>query len=80
MDIDEKDTVTLKGSYAEFQGNAEIKNATLVSVKKYVEPVDPTTGINNVIRSGNATKVLRQGQLIIIRDDKEYNAVGKRVK
>lgn len=80
MDIDEKDTVTLKGSYAEYQGNAEIKNATLVSVKKYVEPVDPTTGINNVIRSGNATKVLRQGQLIIIRDDKEYNAVGKRVK
>lgn len=80
MDIDEKDTVTLKGSYAEFQGNAEIKNATLVSVKKYVEPVDPTTGIDNVIRSGNATKVLRQGQLIIIRDDKEYNAVGKRVK
>ena len=80
MDIDEKDTVTLKGSYAEYQGNAEIKNATLVSVKKYVEPVDPTTGINNVIRSGNATKVLREGQVIILRDEKEYNLLGGRVK
>ena len=80
MDIDEKDTVTLKGSYAEYQGNAEIKNATLVSVKKYVEPVDPTTGINNVIRSGNATKVLREGQVIILREEKEYNLLGRRVK
>ena len=80
MNIDEKDTVTLKGSYAEYQGNAEIKNATLVSVKKYVEPVDPTTGINNVIRSGNATKVLREGQVIILRDEKEYNLLGGRVK
>ncbi len=80
MDIDEKDTVTLKGSYAEYQGNAEIKNATLVSVKKYVEPVDPTTGINNVIRSGNATKVLREGQVIILREEKEYNLLGGRVK
>lgn len=80
LNVAEKDTVTLKGSYSEFNGKAQIKDALFVSVKKYVEPGGPSTAIDAVMKQGQATKVLRQGQLIIIRDDKEYNAVGKRVK
>ena len=80
LNVAEKDTVTLKGSYSEFNNKAQIKDALFVSVKKYVEPVGPSTAIDAVMKQGQATKVLRQGQLIIIRDDKEYNAVGKRVK
>ncbi len=80
LNVAEKDTVTLKGSYSEHNNKAQIKDALFVSVKKYVEPVGPSTAIDAVMKQGQATKVLRQGQLIIIRDDKEYNAVGKRVK
>ena len=79
MDIEEKDTVTLKGSYDEYKGTPQIKNATLVEVKKYVEPVDPTA-IDAVRANKQATKVLRNGQIIIIREDKEYNLVGKQIK
>lgn len=79
MDIEEKDTVTLKGSYDEYKGTPQIKNATLVEVKKYVEPVDPTA-IEAVSIKGRATKVLRQGQLIIIREEKEYDVVGRQLK
>lgn len=79
MDIEEKDTVTLKGSYDEYKGTPQIKNATLVEVKKYVEPVDPTA-IDAVRANKQATKVLREGQVIIIREEKEYDVVGRRVK
>jgi uncharacterized protein YjdB len=80
LNVAEKDTVTLKGSYSEHNNKEQIKDALFVSVKKYVEPVGPSTAIDAAMKQGQATKVLRQGQLIIIRDDKEYNAVGKRVK
>ena len=79
MDIEEKDTVTLKGSYDEYKGAPQIKNATLVEVKKYVEPETPTT-IDAVRANKQATKVLREGQIIIIREEKEYDVVGRRVK
>ena len=79
MDIEEKDTVTLKGSYDEYKGTPQIKNATLVEVKKYVEPVDPTA-IDAVRANKQATKVLREGQIIIIREEKEFDVVGRRVK
>lgn len=79
MDIEEKDTVTLKGSYDEYKGTPQIKNATLVEVKKYVEPVDPTA-IDAVRANKQATKVIREGQVIIIREEKEFDVVGRRVK
>lgn len=79
MDIEEKDTVTLKGSYDEYKGTPQIKNATLVEVKKYVEPVDPTA-IEAVSIKGRATKVLREGQIIIIREEKEFDVVGRQLK
>lgn len=80
LNVAEKDTVTLKGSYSEHNNKAQIKDALFVSVKKYVEPVGPSTAIDAVMKQGQATKVLREGQLIIIREEKEYNVLGGRVK
>lgn len=80
LNVAEKDTVTLKGSYSEHNNKAQIKDALFVSVKKYVEPVDPSTAIDAVMKQGQATKVLRQGQLIIIREEKEYDVVGRQLK
>ena len=80
LNVAEKDTVTLKGSYSEHNNKAQIKNALFVSVKKYVEPVGPSTAIDAVVKQGQATKVLREGQVIIIREEKEYNVLGGRVK
>ena len=80
LNVAEKDTVTLKGSYSEHNNKAQIKDALFVSVKKYVEPVGPSTAINAVMKQGQATKVLREGQVIIIREEKEYDVIGRRVK
>lgn len=41
---------------------------------------DPSTGIDAVVGHTNATKVLRDGQVIIIREEKEFDVVGRRVK
>lgn len=80
LNVAEKDTVTLKGSYSEHNNKAQIKDALFVSVKKYVEPVGPSTAIDAVMKQGQATKVLREGQVIIIREEKEYDVIGRRVK
>lgn len=80
LNVAEKDTVTLKGSYSEHNNKAQIKDALFVSVKKYVEPVGPSTAIDAVMKQGQATKVLREGQVIIIREEKEYDIIGRRVK
>ena len=79
LNVAEKDTVTLKGSYSEHNNKAQIKDALFVSVKKYVEPVDPTA-IEAVSIKGRATKVLREGQIIIIREEKEFDIVGRQLK
>ena len=79
LNVAEKDTVTLKGSYSEHNNKAQIKDALFVSVKKYVEPVDPTA-IEAVSIKGRATKVLREGQIIIIREEKEFDVVGRQLK
>ena len=39
-----------------------------------------TTGLNNVEKENNATKIIRNGQLLIIRDGKTYNAQGVEVE
>ncbi len=80
LNVAEKDTVTLKGSYSEHNNKAQIKDALFVSVKKYVEPVGPSTAIDAVMKQGQVTKFLRQGQLIIIREEKEFDVIGRRVK
>ena len=77
MGIEAKDTVTLKGSYSEHNGNPQVKNALFVSVKKYV---DPTTAIDAVRANKQATKVIRERQVIIIREEKEYDVVGRQLK
>ena len=51
-----------------------------VFVRKYVEP-SPATGVENVQNDNvQCTKVLRDGQLYILRDGKTYNATGAIVK
>ena len=77
LDVEAKDTLTLKGSYSEHNGNPQVKNAIFVSVKKYV---DPTTAIDAVRANKQATKVIREGQVIIIREEKEYDVVGRQLK
>ena len=39
LDVEERDTLTLKGAYKNYKGKDEIENAVFVAVKKYVEPV-----------------------------------------
>ena len=41
-----------------------------------VDPVDPTTGLNNLGANTEARKVIRNGQIYILRDGKEYNILG----
>ena len=41
---------------------------------------DPTTDIEAVGVRTKATKVIREGQVIIIREEKEFDVVGRRVK
>jgi hypothetical protein len=51
-----------------------------VFVRKYVEP-SPATGVGHVESDQvPCTKVLRDGQLYILRDGKTYNATGAIVK
>ena len=39
-----------------------------------------STGVENISTATTATKMLNNGQLVIIRDDKTYNAQGAQVK
>ena len=41
---------------------------------------DDATAINNIAVQGKATKVVRNGQIFIVRDGKTYNALGAEVK
>jgi hypothetical protein len=47
-----------------------------IGIIRYFTTSDTPHAIDNVESGENATKVLRNGQLIIIRDGKEYNAQG----
>ncbi|MGN0236199.1 MAG: pectinesterase family protein [Paludibacteraceae bacterium] len=50
-----------------------------VSYPRVVTAIDPTSALVEDGR-GETTKILRDGQLIIVRDGKEYNALGGLVK
>lgn len=41
---------------------------------------DQTTGVENVENNVQSTKIMRDGQIIIIRNGVEYNAAGQRIK
>ena len=51
-------------------------NDGTIGIIRYFTTSDTPHAINNVEAGKEATKILRNGQLIIIRDGKEYNAQG----
>jgi len=73
MDIAENDILTIKALYAEHQGTPQVQNAIFVSVQK------APTAIDN-IEVVKTTKVIRNGQVVIIREGVEYNMLGTQVK
>ena len=75
MNIDEGDILTIKAIYTEFQGNPQAKNAIYVSHEKA-----QGTGISNTAVEAKATKIIRDGQIYIVKDGQLFNLVGASVK
>lgn len=73
MDIVENDVITIKALYAEYNNNPQVKNAILVSVQKQA------TAVEN-IEQIKVTKIIRNGQVLILRDGIEYNMLGAEVQ
>lgn len=73
MDIEEDDVITIEALYAEYNNNPQVKNAILVSVQKQA------TAVEN-IEQVNVTKIIRNGQVLILRDGIEYNMLGSELK
>lgn len=74
LGIEEGDTVTLKGSYYEYNGNPQIKNAIFVSKSS------GETALEAVRSEEKAEKRVVNGQLVIIRNGVMYNAAGTRME
>ena len=75
MDIEEGDVLTIKAVYAEHEGKGQAKNALYVSHEKH-----QGTAIDNTAVEVKAQKVVRDGQLLIIRNGVVFNANGTIVK
>lgn len=73
MNIHEGDVITLKGSYDEYNGNPQIKNAIFVS------KTSGETALEAVCSEEKAEKRVVNGQLVIIRNGVMYNAAGTRI-
>ena len=74
MNIHEGDVITLKGSYDEYYGNPQIKNAIFVSKSS------GETALEAVRSEEKAEKCVVNGQLVIIRNGVMYNAAGTRME
>ncbi len=61
-------------------GEEHKSNIVWYDVKAYWEAVDASEGVENTNAELKAAKVLRNGQLIIIKNGVEYNALGTIVK
>lgn len=59
-------------------GAATKSSFAIRNVRLYVP--DDETGINNTIVEGKAVKVIRDGQVMILRDGKAFNALGVEMK
>ena len=75
MDIDEGDILTIKAIYTEFQGAPQAKNAIYVSHEKA-----QGTAVENTAIEAKATKIIRDGQIYIVKDGQLFNLVGASVK
>ena len=74
MNIHEGDVITLKGSYYEYNGNPQIKDAIFVSKSS------GETALEAVRSEEKAEKCVVNGQLVIIRNGVMYNAAGTRME
>lgn len=74
LGIEEGDVITLKGSYYEFNGNPQIKDAIFVS------KTSGETALEAVRSEEKAEKRMVNGQLVIIRNGVMYNAAGTRME
>lgn len=74
LGIEEGDVITLKGSYYEYNGKPQIKNAIFVSKSS------GETALEAVRSEEKAEKRVVNGQLVIIRNGVMYNAAGTRME
>ena len=77
LGIEEGDILTLKAIYSEYNNAPQVKNGIYVS---HVPGGDPETAIDNTAAEVKAQKVVRDGQLLIIRNGVVFNANGTTVK
>lgn len=76
MGINEDDIIKIKAIYSEYNGKPQVKNAILVEHT----PGGSQTAIDNTAVEVKAQKVVRDGQLFIIRNGVVFNANGTTVK
>ena len=75
LDVEVNDVLTVKALYSEFEGTPQAKNAIFVSREK-AQP----TAIDNAGAEMKAQKIVRDGQIIIVRGGVEYNVTGQNVR
>lgn len=74
-------TITAGNGNGDYNVVADILcyNNTLYKVTMYI-PAEEPTGIEETIAAGKAAKVLRNGQLLIMKGDKTFNMTGARIR
>ncbi len=75
LNVEEGDTLTILATYSEYKNTPQIKNAVFVAVRKNVE-----TAIDNIETKKEVVKTLRNGILIIKKNDVEYTATGLSIR
>lgn len=74
-------TITAGNGNGDYNVVADILcyNNTLYKVTMYI-PAEEPTGIEETLAAGKAAKVLRNGQLLIMKGDKTFNMTGARIR
>jgi hypothetical protein len=76
-------TVTSLEEDTKYGYNLDVKDASSNTIKSYegefTTKSDTTTDIDNVTSTTDVQKLLRDGQIIILRDGVEYNALGQTI-
>ena len=67
------DQVAVTGILQNYKGTIEIADGEAVLL-------EVTTGVEDVVLNENLMKVIKNGQMYIIRDGKAYNVLGAQVK
>ena len=63
-----------------FIANPEVATAATFAIRNVKITVPDETAIENTVVEGKAVKVIRDGQVMIIRDGKAFNALGVEMK